>query len=412
MIRTQEKRQRSKLPPVKKKKKLIAQVESQLLRRVRARGGLSRVELAREMKLSPSTVGIYVNRLIEEGFLRESEKAERDYGRPPMVLTLNPRGGQFVGVDFEARNIRAMAIDFSQEPVASVEKAIRQNDSVEQILQKIEAAIDEVRPADSMQLLGIGVGAPGLIDPARGLALSYSYIKGWENIPIAERLAQHFATPVHLENTVRAMAMAELLFGQGRDIDHFLCLGIRSGIGAGIVINRQLYRGGHNSSGEIGLWHCPLYAPPEATAAAREEDAMYTLQEIASVRAIVLSIRKAIENGAMTTLAGNREISIRDVVRAYRDGDALACQTIDAAAKALGWVATQLICAFNPQKIIFSGPLVALGDELLQPIRDTVQQLPYISRSSLPEIVNTELGEFEGALGAAALAVNEWRPAR
>src|SRR5437660_5981792 len=108
---------RSSSPRLKIKQHLVAGVEADLLRRVRADETMSRVALARKLKLAPSTAGIYVDRLIADGFLVEKEKVSREFGRPPKALGLNPGGGRFVGVDFEARNIMATAVDFSQRPL-------------------------------------------------------------------------------------------------------------------------------------------------------------------------------------------------------------------------------------------------------------------------------------------------------
>ena len=80
-----------------------AGLESDILKHVRATSGVSRIELSRALGLAPSTAGLYVERLINEGFLIESDKLERNAGRPPMQLHLNSEGGEFVGVDFEAR---------------------------------------------------------------------------------------------------------------------------------------------------------------------------------------------------------------------------------------------------------------------------------------------------------------------
>src|SRR5580693_4773635 len=123
------------------KQETIAHLEGDLLRRIRAQEGLSRVELARDLNLAPSTVGIYVDHLIEEGFLSESKRVGSEFGRPPAALALNPQGGRFIGVDFEARNIMATSVDFSQKPLKRFHDTISQTDSVEHILEKIEHAI-------------------------------------------------------------------------------------------------------------------------------------------------------------------------------------------------------------------------------------------------------------------------------
>src|SRR5665213_336709 len=222
------------------KHETIAHLEGDLLRRVRAQEGLSRIELARTLNLAPSTVGIYVDHLIEEGFISEGKRVGRDFGRPPTALGLNAQGGRFIGVDFEARNIMATAVDFSQKPLKQFHDTISETDSVEQILEKIEHAICEVKAEDTRRVLGIGVGVPGAIDPVHGIARQYKHIRGWNNIPLVDRLTARFSVPVFLENNIRSMALAELWFGQGRGLQDFICLGMRSGIGAGIVIDGHI----------------------------------------------------------------------------------------------------------------------------------------------------------------------------
>src|SRR5208337_1018016 len=126
------------------KHELIAGQEAELLQLIRAREGLSRIDLARTLKLAPSTIGIYVDHLVSEGFLFEGKKMAREFGRPPTALALNPQGGRFIGVDFEARNIMATAVDFSQKPLQQYHGTITAADSIEVILAKIEHSICEV----------------------------------------------------------------------------------------------------------------------------------------------------------------------------------------------------------------------------------------------------------------------------
>src|SRR5512138_2407728 len=267
------------------KRETIANQQADLLLRVRAQEGLSRVDLARILNLAPSTVGIYVDHLVEEGFLFEGRAAERDFGRPPTILALNPRGGRFIGVDFEARNIMATAVDFSQRPLRQFHDRIAAAEPVERILEKIEHAIETVGDGDDRKVLGIGVGVPGVIEPVQGVALSYKHIKGWENVPLVSRLKERFKVPVFVENTIRTMALAELWFGQGRGLRNFICLGMRSGLGAGIIIDGQVYRGADNRAGEIGDWPCAL-ASVNGTGSSPASNAVTRLEEIASLQSL------------------------------------------------------------------------------------------------------------------------------
>ncbi len=393
----------SRSSTVKRKHQVVAQIESQFVERLRVAKALSRVELAREFGLAPSTAGIYVNRLIEKGFLVESESTTADSGRPPVLLTLNPRAGQFIGVDFEAQTIQAISLDFAQKILLKSQAPITKDDSTETILTKIEKAIESVR-VSHLPLHGIGIGVPGFIDAEQGIALSYSALADWKNVPIAQHFKEKFKVPVTLENNVRAMALAELVFGQGRQLNNFICIAVRSGIGAGLVFNRQLYRGQNSSAGEIGLWQYPEAdrSFPEGT--------YPMLQDMASVRAILKKVLHLLEQGQPSILCPEADLTIDTVIDAYKKGDAVAYQVLNEAIMYLGWAAAQLTCALNPQKIIFTGPLARLGDRLTNQIQEYLQAIPYIAAVNRPEIACTQFEDFEGALGATALAASSWSP--
>lgn len=398
----------------------MASLESEILKRVRARPGFSRVALARQLQIAPSTVGNYVGRLISEGFLSESpavpHNGEVEAGRPATALRLNPDGGHFVGVDFEARNIMAMSVDFSDTPIKHVHEQIAETDTVPQILKKIESAITAVLPDNQTKLLAIGIGVPGLVDPIQGVALDYKYIQNWRNVQLTEPVAEKFGVPVYLENTIRSMALAEMWFGQGRGERDFICVGIRSGIGAGIVAGGQLQRGSAHRAGEIGRWRFPwpkatmsrLFLDNGASAPADVE-----LQDIASVRAILAALERGRETKIKSVLPPQPlPLKFADIVRAGQQRDALTTQVLGVAAETLALAVSQLVLTLNPSKVIFAGPLTLLGDTLLHPLRKRAEELLRASGADLPVIVNSTMGEYSGALGAAALGVHEWKPAR
>ena len=393
-----------------------ASVESAILKQVRAHPGISRVALARDLKIAASTVGTYVGRLITEGFLAESEKAVRESGRPPTTLRLNPEGGQFIGVDFEARNLMAMAVDFSDTPLKQTHKSIQRSDSVSDIVTKIERAINEVLPDNRGRVLAIGIGAPGLVDPVRGIALHYKYINRWKNVPLTEPLSRKFGVPVYLENTIRSMALAELWFGQGRGVRDWLCIGIRSGIGAGLVAGGQLQRGATHRAGEIGRWRglpLSIKALEFFSNGAGQAPADLELQDVASVRAILAALERVRQSGSKSLLPPRGEaLTFKDVVRAASQRDRLTLEVLEVAAEMLGWAVAQLALALNPERVILTGPLTLLGDTLLHPLRKRAETILQESAGEVPAIVNSTMGEYSGALGAAALAVHEWKPAR
>lgn len=387
------------------KQEAIAAQQADLLRRIRAQEGLSRIDLARSLNLAPSTVGIYVDHLVEEGFLFEGKPAARDFGRPPTILALNPQGGRFIGVDFEARNIMAVATDFAQKRLKEFHDTISVGDSVDRILRKIEHAIQTVQANDSRKVLGIGVGVPGVIDPASGVALSYKHIKGWENVPLVKRLADRFHVPVFLENNIRTMALAELWFGQGRGVRNFICLGVRSGVGAGIVIDGYLYHGADNRAGEIGDWPCALATPNGVDNASAMK--FSRLEEVVAFHS-VLDRSAGAPPLSNSPGAHETDLATERLLQAAQAGDKLVLGVLDRAARTLGVALNQLNCAFNPEKIILAGVVTVFGDLFLQRLEKSLKT--YAPQSGPPKVVNSTLGDFNGAIGAAALAVHQWKP--
>ena len=402
---------------IKAKHQHVASLEAEMLRRVRARGGLSRVQLARELKLAPSTAGIYVDRLVRDGFLVETERHEREaVGRPPTALMPNPHGGRFVGVDFEARNLMATGVDFSQQPLRRVHKSIRPADSAGQIVAKIAQAIDELMAGDARPVLGIGVGVPGMIDPVKHVAVHYDLIGDWRDVPLGAQLGARFGVPVYLEHNIRSMALAELWFGAGRGLRNFVCVGIRSGIAAGVVVGGHLLHGARHRAGEIGHWSFPIASELGHDGVSNENGCSsghvgQRLEQVASLSAIVAAARRGVEQGQATALAGLAgELTVDDVLAAVRQGDEFSCALVRAAGRLHGWVAHQLNQLFDPERIIFAGPLTETGDLFLATVCETARQ--YSGAGRTPPVENSTLGRYNGAIGAAALALHQWKPKR
>jgi N-acetylglucosamine repressor len=401
---------------IKSKHKLVADLEGEMLRLLRTRGGLSRVELARALKLAPSTAGIYVDRLLKEGFLQENSREKAFRGRPPLLLRPAPEAGRFIGVDLEARNLLATVVDFSQRPLRHVHKAIGATDSAGRILFKIDEAIEELIADDRHPVLAIGLGMPGEIDPVTNTGIRYPAIRQWRNVPLGSHLSRKFSVPVFLENNIRSMALAEMWFGAGRGVKHFVCVGVRSGIAAGVVVNGQVMHGAHYQAGEIGHWACPAPAASSSDSRRRGQAGtcpmnMVRLEHVASLSAMLEAAQRAVGDGRRTSLpAVRRRLVIDDLLEAARRGDAWVGSLLRDVARAHGWVVHQLKELFDPEKIIFSGPLTGLGELFLAPVREAARELA--GRDLNVEIMNSTLGEYSGAIGAAALALHQWKPKR
>ncbi len=213
---------------------------------------------------------------------------------------------------------------------------------------------------------------------------------------------------MYLENNIRAIALAERWFGRARHVENFVCLGVRSGIGAGVVIDGRLHRGCGNMAGEIGGWPCP---PTDDEA---DDSPTDTLEHKASVRAILQQLTQAARNGAKTSLKvrDDRTVSIEEVLDAARRGDPLVVKVLRRMAGYLGRTICQINLLLEPEQIIIVGPLAELEEAFLKPIREVVERLTPQLHGQVPRIEASQIGDYGGALGAAALAVHHWRPSR
>jgi N-acetylglucosamine repressor len=379
---------------IKTKHHLVAGLEAQILKSIRAACGLSRVELSRELDLAPSTAGVYVDRLVRDGFLIETKSLSHGYGRRPIVLLPNPDAGRFVGVDFDAHDILAVVVDFSDHSLRRLRRTIGERASLERVLISLEEIVTSAMKGDRFPLLGVGLGVPGRVDSEKGLASDYSFIPDWNEVPIAQRLFQKFGVPVHLENNIRSMALAELWFGQGIGLRNFICVGARTGVGVGAVANGQLLQGAHGAAGSIGKW--PI---PSALYAERGADVADTLESAVSLKAILEAC--AVETG--------RKISFSALQAAIADNNPALCEVIRRAVAIHARALHQLALIFDPSRIIIAGPLAELGPSFVEPLAHMLRTL---SIGHAPEIVSSTFGQYGGAFGAAALALQQWKPNR
>jgi N-acetylglucosamine repressor len=397
------------MPNTIRKPRVSADLESAIVRTVHARGTISRIDVARALGVVPSTSGIYVDRLIERGYLLESAATSRGLGRPPVLLDLNPKGGRFIGVDFDARQVMTASVDFAQRPLVQICRTIPARATAERVLSMIEASIAEVIGKQPRNVLGIGLGVPGPIDAKRGVSLEYKFIRGWQNVPIGDRIGAAFRAPVFVENNLRSMALGELWAGEGRGLRELLCLGIRSGIGLGIIADGKLLRGAHNSAGEIGRWVVPdgLLRDQPTSLQAKKRAAPTSIEDVASVTALLDEAASRLAAGESSSLgsAGDQP-SVAELLGAASAGDSLARSIVTRAAGVHGWIIHQLAALLDPERIILAGPLVDC-EEYQNALNASAERLGGAELRA--RIVRSTLGRFAGARGAASLAFHHWK---
>ena len=233
-----------------------------LLHALHRRGTASRLHLAKELRISNSRVCDLVERMVEQGLLREEvATANRQRrGRRGVSVGLNPTFGHLLGFDMESKRLRLVVTNFSGEIVWERRQALsppKDRDAlVETIFSFLDTSLAEIRPQFS-PLLGMGLAAGGVIDTRRGVILHYDLIPQAVDLPLRDLVSKHVDIPCVMENNIRAMTLAEWTFGAARGMNSFVCMAVRSGVGAGVVLNGRLLPGSHGFCGETGYMVLP-----------------------------------------------------------------------------------------------------------------------------------------------------------
>ncbi|MEM7144629.1 MAG: ROK family protein [Verrucomicrobiota bacterium] len=366
-------------------------LQGQALLHLRSRRASSRSSLAQSLDVSPSTAGLHVDQLIAAGFLDDSGRDQGAMGRPKRTLALRPDAGWFAGVELTAERVQAIQIDFSGNTLSKHLDFLPSNPTTEDAINTVTNSIKTLDQSNKSPLLGIGIGAPGLVDPDKGIALDHSLIQDWSDVPIVDRLKKQFDAAVVLENNLRAVAIAERWFGAGKDLADYVIIGPRSGFGIAIVQNGRLTRGAHHAAGEIGRWPWPL------NGAKNNETLEDYLSAPAAYRRLAgLSNRGRLPVDLHTALAGLADTTGRFWNRLVADY-----------ARVLGLIHLML----DAHTCYLHGPMTALGPRFCEDVLATVPDaFPNLKNNSIRFTPST-LGDNAGALGAASLAMESWIPA-
>jgi predicted NBD/HSP70 family sugar kinase len=362
-------------------------LSSYLARLIASGQATSRSELARVTGLARSTVSEHLAPLLNVGLIAEHEAEAGARGRPPSVLTLNPRAGVILVADIGAARGRLAIADFGQHFLAErsikTEVARGPGTVLAEVRRDFLQMLSELQiEARSVRLIVVGLPAP--VDFASGVPVRPPIMPGWDRYPVPASFQEDFTAPVLVDNDVNLMALGEARCRPASQCP-LLYVKASTGIGCGIVTHEgQLHRGADGAAGDIGHVRVPGH----------EEicrcGGIGCIEAFASYGAIA---RKA---GGESELAvpGNDDI-----------GDAQIATLVRAAAGDIGEVIAMLVHFFNPAVIVLGGRMTKFGDEMLAGVRSVVYQraLPLATRKLSVEL--STLGHRAGIVGAVVLGV-------
>jgi glucokinase len=310
--------------------------------------------------------------------------------------------GLTIGVDVGGTKVAAAVVD---DQGAIIEKSKRPTPSTdaEKTAAAIAEAVDELTAKHQVE--AVGLGAAGFVDETRSVML-FSPNLAWRNEPLKQKVEDRVGLPVVVENDANAMAWGEARFGAGRDADHLLCITLGTGIGGGVIIDGELYRGRWGIGGEWGH----LRVVPDGHRCGCGNRGCW--EQYASGNALVREARDlarvspAMAGRLLELGEGTPEgITGPEVTQAAREGDAAALECFRIIGTWLGQGIADLAAVLDPGLFIIGGGLSDSGDLLLAPARETYAKV-LTGRGHRPvaPVRIAELGADAGMVGAADLA--------
>lgn len=369
-------------------------------------GGISRAELARQMDLTRAAVTTIINNLMADRLVRETDDAPSAGGRRPILLEINPDRAYVMGIDMGATHLGIVLSDFSAHIIDEIELPFWVNDGPPKCLgfldEQVRGLLDQAN-LKLEQIVSVGIGVPGPVVEELGAVNSPPIMLGWNDYPIRHHLSDLWKCPVSVGNDANFGALGEWAYGAGRGEENLAYIKVGSGVGAGLLLNGQMYRGTTGCAGEIG--HITIRDDgPRCSCGS-----FGCLESMAGGNAVAQRAREAVNAGKRTKLASIiplEKITARDVAAAARAGDLVAQQIITTSGNYLGIAIASLVNLFNPGMIVVGGGVAEMGDLLLDPIRQAVRERSLRSAGESVRVSTAVLGRRSSSIGAIVQAIN------
>lgn len=361
---------------------------ARVLAALRRQGAMTQIEIAGATGLSPATVSNLVRDLDASGAVTVSPSIRN--GRRAAMVSLAEHEGLLAGMVFGERELR-VAVASAPGAILRLQRLpLPEGHQADETLDRAARLVrDLVGSADhpSGELLAVAAGLAAPVDSVSGQVGGEDILRGWAGVGVSEALSQRLGTPVFVDNDANLAALGELRHGvlQGQRTACFL--NINHGVGAGLIIGGELFRGSAGTAGEIG--HITL-----------DEDG---------------AICRCGNRGCLDTFVGSRallaavrgshgELRLRDLVGLALAGDAGCRRVLEDAGRHLGVASATLINLVNPDVIVIGGELAVAGDILIAPMREAIDRCAIPSAAATVELRVSALGDRAAPLGALAAA--------
>ena len=319
-----------------------------------------------------------------------------------------------IGIDLGGTDIKAGLLSQSGEITARLViptyatagprvVAARIAEAIRRVIQESETAGTDVG-----DIVGVGIGSPGLIIAETGVVHFSPNFAGWSDIPLSDYVKDELAElnlPVLIENDVNAMTLGELHHGAGVGRRHIVCLTLGTGVGGGVVIDGRVYHGSANTAGELGH---TVVVPDGRRCGCGNQGCLEAYAGASHIVERTVERLQSVGDSSLVEEVDNLSaLTPKRIAEAAQAGDVLAIEVLAETGRYIGIALTSIAHILNPQMAIIGGGIADAGETLLfEPIRSEVNKRAMDIPAKTMEIVKAKLGNDAGLVGAAMLTLN------
>lgn len=351
---------------------------------------LTKLDISRKLDISVPTVTTIVGELSEEGLVEEAGMASSTGGRKPVIIRFLPDSRYTIGVDLGKDYIRAVLTNLDSKIIEDRRRELKTIDK-DKVLEVTKKLIEEIINLDinkNSKLLGIGLSLPGIVNQEE-LKLEVATNFRLKNISFQE-LQTYFNLPIYLENEANAGALAESKLGIAKNLNNLIYVSITEGIGGGIFINNDMYRGRDRRAGEIG--HMCIAKGGKQCNCGRKG----CFETYASNRALINSYIEKTNVKVKT---------IDEVINRYKSGEEDAIKVVEEYIDNLSEGIESLVFIFNPDYIVIGGEISKYSEVLSQKLSDKIFSNNEFYNEGDVSILFSSLGDDSNILGASLIPV-------
>ncbi|WP_394236134.1 ROK family protein [Niallia oryzisoli] len=358
-----------------------------LLNQILSHSPISRAKLSEITGLNKSTVSAQVNTLIEKQLIFEIGQGQSRGGRKPVMLVFNKNAGYSIGLDLGVDYINGILTDLEGNILQDCYHDLNElapEKALEILFSIIKGFLNQL-PDSPYGLTGIGVCVPGLVDNNHIVFTPNSY---WSQFELQSLLQQEFNVPIFIENEANAGAYGEKKFGSASNFNNLIYVSISTGIGVGIIINNELYKGINGFSGEMG--HMTIdFNGPKCSCGNRGCWELY-----ASEKALFKSLKHRVSYQEITNLVQQNDVDTLSSLQNFGFN--------------LGIGLTSILNTFNTEAVILRNHIIETQPIVLNSIKNTVSSRVYPQLNYQYELIVSSLGKNAPALGASSIVIENF----